>query len=91
MRMVSIVTLVAAASGLALYGGEATTTPASQHEPIYKVWKLPKRLVHKSAKPETRTLGTTADAPKPAEWWGDQYWKTTRNAEKWPTSVASAK
>jgi hypothetical protein len=80
------------ASGLALYADEATTQ-APQKDPIYKVWKLPKRLVHRSSKPETRTVEApaTAESAKPAnEWWGDQYWKTNRNAQQWPTSVAAA-
>lgn len=36
----------------------------------------------------TRPVAAAA-APKADDWWGDSYWKTTRNADKWPATTAS--
>lgn len=43
-----------------------------------------------SSKPLQPAAAAKTAAPKPAgDWWGDQYWKTPRNADKWPKPPGS--
>lgn len=87
----------------------------SDSEPLYKVWRLPKRL-HKSASQlltvdfknrqgedktmtlelakssasavlstiqERRESGPSSVQSGNRDWWGDRYWKTESNADRW--------
>ncbi len=72
----------------------ADQAPASQaseapkvatNEPVKskKELKEEAKLEAKAAKHEAKEEKTAAKSEKPGEWWGDGYWKTTRNADKW--------
>ena len=41
---------------------------------------------------KAHTEAKAAKNPKPGDpaWWGDSYWKTNRNVEKWDTAAAAA-
>lgn len=51
-----------------------------------------KTFVARHAQPKTAAAGEAAQTKNPDAWWGDDYWKTTRNADKWgkPSSKDSA-
>jgi hypothetical protein len=58
------------------------TESAAATEPAAKATKA------KAKKEEPKV--ETAKTPKPADrWWGDDYWKTTRNSSSWGTATAS--
>ncbi len=46
-----------------------------------------------SAEPKTQTASakkkSAAEAKNSTDWWGDDYWKTTRNADKWNKPAGS--
>jgi hypothetical protein len=58
----------------------SSETPAPPPAPEQPVAKLKTRT-----KPEPKTAATDATAtPKSStDWWGDTWWKTTRNSDKW--------
>lgn len=43
----------------------------------------PAKHVKSARKSSKESTQTAAAKDKPAEWWGDDYWKTSRNADKW--------
>ena len=67
----------------------AKTEPTPSEKPAKndsKVAKADKKDVKKDSKPEEKEADKTfaSRAEKPgATWWGDDYWKTSRNADKW--------
>jgi hypothetical protein len=67
----------------------AAAEPAAQAEPAAE----PAKVKHaKASKHEAQAK--TASAKPPADedqWWGDHYWKTKRNADKWNTSAPDQK
>ncbi len=65
--------------------GPVTTTSAALAPPS-KATKASKADRKKAT--ETASVSPAA-APKPA-WWGDGYWKTGRNADRWETAAAGS-
>jgi hypothetical protein len=45
---------------------------------------------HEHSNAEPTSAGTPAATPAKEGWWGDSYWKTGRNAERWEKSTANA-
>jgi hypothetical protein len=73
----------------------ASAKPAKSVKAAAKPAKAPKQEAKAKPEPKKKQEPTTsakaAVPAKPAadEWWGDQYWKTTRNADKWSKTAGS--
>ncbi len=57
----------------------ATNVPSKSKKEL----KEEAKLEAKAAKQEVKEEKTAAKSDKPGDWWGDGYWKTSRNADKW--------
>lgn len=68
----------------------AEPAPATAEPTKVATSRTPKKLSKKEAKLEAQNQArkeaeksAAAKSDKPAEWWGDDYWKTPRNSDKW--------
>ena len=65
-------------------------TAVAKAEPASKT-KVAKNDPKAEEKPEDKTWATANASKKPdAQWWGDDYWKTQRNSDKWNSKTAAA-
>jgi hypothetical protein len=66
-------------------------TVVAKAEPAGKTQKIAKNEIKKEEKPEDKTWNTANPTAKPeAQWWGDDFWKTQRNSDKWNTKTAAS-
>jgi hypothetical protein len=80
----------------------ATAEPTPAAEPVKVASsETPRKLSKKEAKLEAQQeaqkearleaeKAAAAKSEKSAGWWGDDYWKTSRNADKWSTKAPTA-
>jgi hypothetical protein len=76
----------------------ASAEPAPASEPVKVATnETPKKLSKKEAKLEAEKearleaeKAASAKSEKPAGWWGDDFWKTSRNADKWSTKAPNS-
>ncbi len=69
----------------------STNTVVAKAEPAGKTPKAAKNDPPKEEKPEDKTWATANASKKPeAQWWGDDFWKTQRNSDKWNSKTAAS-
>jgi hypothetical protein len=67
------------------------STAVAKAEPSGKTSKAARNDIQKEEKPEDKTWATTNASKKPdAQWWGDDFWKTQRNSDKWNSKTAAS-